>query len=83
MWQVRAGEEHAYEVVSVTGEGQFLLAVDGGLVFLRPDQVVEVCDLCQEEPTADDPLGHFRGDEPGTYALAHGQCGVDYELELA
>lgn len=83
MWQVRPGEEHEYEVVTVSGEGNFFLAVDGGLVFLRSSQVVEVCDVCQEEPTADDPLGHFKGNEPGTYALAHGQCGLDHELELA
>lgn len=60
MWRVRSGEDHEYEAVSVSGEGQFFLAVDGGLVFLQPDQVDEVCDVCEEVPTGDDPLGHFK-----------------------
>lgn len=60
MWQVKHGEEHAYEVVSVSGEGAFFVTVPGGLVFLRPDQVHEVCDVCEEPNTAEDPLGHFK-----------------------
>lgn len=84
MWQVRPGEKHEYEDVSVSGEGQFILAVDGGLVFLQPDQVREVCDVCEEPYTTDDPLGHFKApDRVGVYVLAHGQCGEDQELELA
>lgn len=115
MWQVRAGEEHEYEAVTVSNEGDFLLTVPGaGLVLLRPHQVIEVCDVCQEVPTADDPLGHFRAPLEvcatcaadsgfraareafggalvghcehavlGVYVLAHGQCGLDQELELA
>ena len=83
MWRVKPSEDHGYEAVSVSGEGQFFLAVDGGLVFLRPDQVHEVCDVCEEVPTADDPLGHFKGEVVGTYVLTHGQCGLDQGLELA
>lgn len=83
MWQVRPGEEHAYETVSVSDEGSFFVTVDDSLVFLRPHQVIEVCDVCEEPPTADDPLGHFRGEVFGAYVLAHGRCGEDHELELA
>lgn len=66
MWQVKPGEEHEYEAVSVSGEGAFFVTVPGGLVFLRSDQVHEVCDVCQEPPNEDDPLeledplGHFK-----------------------
>lgn len=84
MWRVRAAEEHEYEHVTVSGEGAFFLAVRGGLVFLREDQVEETCDLCEEPGTDGDPLGHFKHDEvEGTYVIAHGQCGLDRELELA
>lgn len=60
MWQVKPGEEHEYEMVAVSGEGAFFATVPGGLVLMRPDQVHEVCDVCEEVPTADDPLGHFK-----------------------
>lgn len=83
-WRVREGEEHELEPVQVTGEGQFFVTVLGGLVFLRPDQVEEVCNLCEEPGTVADPLGHFRDPEDaGEYVLAHGQCGLDHELKLA
>jgi|ERR671922_2341996 hypothetical protein len=107
MWRVRPDREHAYEVVAVSGEGNFFVTVPGeGLVLLDSTQVEEVCDVCEEAPTADDPLGHFRaslevcdtcGTNPtfdrtrpycdhavlGAYVVAHGQCGLDRELELA
>lgn len=79
MWIIRETHEH----VTVTPEGRFLASVDGELVEYQPYEVLEVCDVCEELPTGDDPLGHFRGDEPGAYVLAHGQCGLDHELELA
>lgn len=85
MWQVRPGEEHEYEDVIVGDEGTFLLAAgEGGLVLLHPHQVHEVCDVCEEPSTTEDPLGHFKApDRVGVYVLAHGQCGLDQELELA
>lgn len=60
MWQVRPGEEHEYEAVTVGDEGTLLLTVAGGLVLLHPHQVHEVCDVCEEPNTAEDPLGHFK-----------------------
>lgn len=82
--RVRAGEEHEFEPVQATDEGQFFVTVRGGLVFLRPDQVEEVCDLCEEPGTVADPLGHFLDpDDVGEYVIAHGECGLGCELELA
>lgn len=85
MWQVKPGEAREYEDVIVSNEGRILLpSGEDGLVDLRPDQVREVCDVCEEPPTVDDPLGHFRApDRLGVYVFAHGQCGLDQELELA
>lgn len=60
MWQVKPDEELAYEAVSVSGEGAFFTTVPDGLVFLRSDQVHEVCDVCQEPAENEDPLGHFK-----------------------
>lgn len=42
------------------------------------------CELCGEDETPEDPLGHFR--RPGEfrgYVICHAQCGEDQELELA
>lgn len=61
MWQVKPGEEHEYEDVQVTDEGRFLVAAgEDGLVEYWQHQVREVCDVCEEPPTTDDPLGHFK-----------------------
>lgn len=74
------------EYVVESDEGRFLLpAGEAGLVELSPDQVVPVCDLCEEpeDDPANDPLGHFKGEVFGSQVVAHGQCGLDHELELA
>lgn len=102
-----------YVVVQQTPEGRFIAAVDGDLLEYQPYEVLEVCDICEEPPTGDDPLGHFKAPlevcdacaDPafqrareafggalvgrcghatfGGYVIAHGQCGLDEELELA
>ena len=46
------------------------------------------CEVCGEDESPDDPLAHHYGpstaaDVPPRYVMAHGQCGVDYGLELA
>lgn len=69
------------EPVILTSEGRFL---GPDLVELTERQIVEVCDVCEELGTDDDPLGHFR--HPlifGTYVICHGQCGEDADLDLA
>lgn len=72
------------EYVQRSPEGRYLGAVGGELLEYQPHEVIEVCDVCEEWPTGDDPLGHFKNpDVVGTYVLAHGQCGLDQELELA
>lgn len=41
------------------------------------------CELCGEDETDDDPIGHFRATENGARVMAHGQCGEDAGLQLA
>lgn len=72
-----------HERVERTPEGRLVAAVDGELLEYQPYEVIEVCDVCEEYPTGDDPLGHFKGEVIGSYVLAHGQCGADEGLELA
>ena len=66
------------------------LAVMMRLVGATPDGLLDDleehydCELCGEEETELDPLGHHRRPgEPGEYVLAHGQCGLDAGLEPA
>lgn len=43
-----------------------------------------VCDLCGEAGTRLDAVGHFRHPQRfGDYVLAHGECGLERDLELA
>lgn len=75
-----------HEYVIESPGGLFLLS-DGeaGIVVLRPEQVVAVCDLC-EEPEDDpvgDPLAEFWDPDVEASVVAHGQCGLDRGLELA
>lgn len=111
MYVVKDTHEHA----QLTPEGRFLVAAGtDGLLEYQPYEVLEVCDVCEEPPTGDDPLGHFKAPlevcdacaaDPafqrareafggalvghcghamlGVYVIAHGQCGLDQELELA
>lgn len=44
------------------------------------------CQLCDEEGTSDDPVGHLLSpvvNGQRAVIMAHGQCGLDHELELA
>lgn len=80
MYVVKETSEHA----QLTPEGRFLVAAGAdGLLEYQPYEVLEVCDVCEEPPTGDDPLGHFKGEVFGSQVIAHGQCGLDHELELA
>lgn len=75
-----------HEYVRETPEGRFL---GDDLTAYRPDQVVAVCDVC-EEPGADpdvdrsdDVLAEFWDPDAGASVVAHAQCGIDRGLELA
>lgn len=58
--------------------------IDGTLSRVLPADVVEVCDLCQTEGSVKDPIAHFKKvGKFGDYTMAHGQCGIDFDLELA
>ena len=74
-----------YETVVVSPEGQFLLpAGEAGLIVLHDNQVVEVCDVCEELGTLDDALGQFGlPGLPDATTVAHYQCGVDEGLTLS
>jgi hypothetical protein len=75
---IRRGDR---EPVAVTPEGQF---IDGTLNIVPESELLEVCDVCEEEGSEHDPLAHFKHpDRFGEYTIAHGQCGIDFDLELA
>lgn len=77
MYIRRSDREH----VTVTPEGQYL---DGTLNPVPESELLEICDFCEEEGSDSDPLAHFKDPEKfGSYIIAHGQCGIDFELELA
>jgi hypothetical protein len=56
------------------------------LTEVHPDDVEQVCDLCEEPGSdrygGDDVLAEFTGDD-GEAVLAHGGCGTGAGLELA
>lgn len=48
------------------------------------DEDHNTCEKCDESGTDEDPVAHFKHPtEFGDYVMAHGQCGEDFELELA
>lgn len=50
--------------------------------FDQPDELS--CEKCGEPGDDLDPVAHFKHPERfGDYVMAHGQCGEDFELELA
>lgn len=68
-------QTHDRDEVQLTPEGRYL-TVD--LRELHERDVVEVCDVCEEPGTADDPLGQFgEPGEPLVVAIAHHMCGLD------
>lgn len=75
-----------HEYVTESDEGLFLLpGGEAGIIVLHREQVLPVCDLC-EEPEDDpvgNPLGHFKTPGGDAGVTAHGQCGEDHGLELA
>ena len=50
----------------------------------RLNALGDVCEKCGERGSDADPVAHFKHPERfGEYVMAHGQCGEDFELELA